>query len=320
MYYLFCDKECQKPEKYRVIDGNFDNFVRNGRGEQQFENGCIYRGDFVDDAFHGQGEFLFPEQTKISGFFDNNHFRKGTIALSIGLKIACLTETDYETFEDFFKDFKVAIAPDCVLTGTTNSRGHLETAQIIIKNEVVATYQNTNLVFKLPNDSKNHLIVSRLWFYVGEVINSTTENHTGPVFDGQGSQVWYAGIGYNQGSRQLAQLNGTQLMLRHCAGLQFFRNMKYVAGKFENAITIFNNGLIFSTEDDYFKGTLKVFLQNGDELEFECALNDYSSLKLGSIKSREDDSEIKFFEKANKLVFCYKGREVSLDEFKAMLG
>lgn len=320
MYYLFCDKECQKPEKYKVLEGNFDNLIRNGRGEQQFENGCIYRGDFVDDTFHGQGEFLFPEQTKITGYFDNNHFRKGTIALSIGVKIGCVTETDYETFEDFFKDFKVVIAPDCVLTGSTNNRGHLETAQVIFRNEVVATYQNTNMTYKIPNDSKNYLIVSRLWFYIGEVMNFTYEDHSGQAFDGQGSQIWYAGIGYNQGSRQAGQLNGTQLMLRHCAGLQFFRDMKYTNGKFESSITIFNNGLIFSTEEDYFKGNLKIFLQNGDEVEFECALNDYSSLKLGSIKSKEDDSEIKFYEKANKLVFSVKGRELSLDEFKASLG
>ena len=182
MYYLFCDKDCQKPEKYKVIEGTFDNLIRNGHGEQQFENGCIYRGEFVDDAFHGQGEFIFPEQTKIFGHFDNNHFRKGYIQLSIGIKIMCLTETDYETFEDFFKEFKLQIGPECHLVGNTNNRGHLESAQIIMKNEVVASYQNTNLVFKIPDNSKNYIIVGRLWLYIGEITNSSNENHTGRSF------------------------------------------------------------------------------------------------------------------------------------------
>jgi hypothetical protein len=320
MYYLLCDKDCQKPEKYKVFEGSFQNGIRNGKGEQQFENGCIYRGDFAKDAFHGSGDFIFPEGTKITGFFDNNRFRKGTVALSIGINISCITETDYETFEDYFKEFRVGIAPDCFLMGFTSTRGLLESAQVYVRGEPVATYQGSNLVFKVPGDPKAYLIVSKLWFYVGEIFSQGGDNFSGPVFDGRGSQVWYTGIGYNQGMRANSQLHGTQLMLRHCAGLQFFRDMKYTNGKFQSSITIFNNGLIFATEDDYFKGTLRIFLSNGDDAEFECALNEYSSLKLGVLKNRDDDSEIKISEKNGRILFSVKGKEFTLDEFKVMLG
>lgn len=318
MYYLLCDKECQKPEKYKVIEGSFEGGVRRGRGEQQFENGCIYRGDFAEDNFHGQGEFIFPESTKISGFFENNHFRKGTITLSIGVKIGCVTETDYETFEDFFKEFKVLLSNNCFLAASTSSRGTLESAQVYLNNEPIVSYSSSNLVFKIPGDSKTYLVVSKLWFYIGEIMPQSGEGHASPNFDGKGNQVWYAGIGYNSGNRVGGTLNGTQLMLRHCAGLQFFRDMKYVNGKFQSSITIFNNGLIFTTDDDYFRGILKIFLPSGEEIEFECALNDYSSLKTGTIKARDDDTEIKMIEKSGKLLFQTKGKELTLDEFKLM--
>lgn len=323
MYHLLSDKECQKPEKFKSIDGGSEIGPRRGRGEQLFENGCIYRGDFVDDLFHGQGEFTFPESTRLSGFFDNNHFRQGTVSLSVGIRIECVTETDYETLEDFYKEFRVQLTEDTALVGRTSNRGQLESAHVLRSEKKVASYNGSNLVFKLPGDSRNYLIVSKLWFYIGEIMQTTGDNHSGPVFDGRGNQVWYSGIGYNNGSRSGGQLNGTQLMLRHCAALQFFRDMKYQNGKFQSSITIFNNGLIFSTEDDYFKGTLKIFLPRGDEIEYECALNDYSTLKLGTLRiaptrQGEEAGEIKFSEKSGRLVFTVKGKDVSLDEFKLM--
>ena len=320
MYYLLSDKECQKPEKYIKLDDTPDINGRNGKSEQKFENGCTYRGQFVNDLFHGLGEFTFPEGSVLSGQFDQNHFRKGTISLSVGIKIGCLMETDYETFEDFFKEFKVILSPDCYLSGTTNNRGNLENAQIVLKNETVLTYQNINLLFKIPGDTKNYLIVSRLWFYIGEVMDYESENHSGPIFDGKGCQVWFTGIGYNQGSRLNGTIHGEQNMLRHCAGLQFFRLMNYNSGKFENSVTVFNNGLIFTTDDDYFNGILKFILQNGELFEFECSLNEYSSLKLGTLNSQTDDNEIKMFEKENKIMFQTKGHEYSLDDFKLLLG
>lgn len=320
MYYLLCDKDCQKPEKYKAFDGSPGNGARHGKGEQQFENGCIYRGDFHKDAFHGSGEFVFPEGTKIAGFFDNNRFRKGTISLSIGLTISCITDTDYETFEDYFKEFRVGLAPDCFLVGFTGARGTLESAQVYVRGDPVASYQGTNLVFKIPGEQKTFLVVSKLWFYVGDLQPQSGDPYAAPVFDGRGSQIWFTGIGYNQGLRVAGQLHGTQLMLRHCAGLQFFRDMKYANGKFLSSITIFNNGLIFATEDDYFKGTLKIFLSNGDEAEFECALHEYSSLKLGVLRPREDEGEIKLYEKNGRTFFTVKQTELTLDEFKAILG
>ena len=320
MYYFLCDKSCQKPEKYKPLEGSFQNGVRHGRGEQLFENGCVYRGEFQKDAIHGKGEFTFPEGTTLVGFFDSNRFRKGTITLSIGIKIGCIMETDYETCEDHFKEFQVMVAPECVLYGHTSSRGSLESAQIVLRGEPVMTYSGSNMVFKIPGDPKTHLVVSKLWFYLGEVTAHNSDGFSGPIFDGTGSQVWYTGIGYNQGSRTGGQLHGIQLMLRHCSGLQFFREMKYSNGKFLSSITFFNNGLIFSTEEDYFKGILKIIRANGNEADFDCALNDYSSLKLGVLKSREDDAEIKLFEKDGKLLFGYKGKEHTLDEFKNLLG
>lgn len=319
MYYLLSNKEYQKPEKFTSLDSIQKKSGRNGKGEQKFENGCIYIGEFVDDMFHGNGEFLFPEGTILTGLFEQNHFRKGTISLSVGIKIICHTETDYDTFEDFFKDFKVVLTPDCFLTCTTNAKGHLDSAQVVSKNVVLANYQNVNLVFKIPNETKNYLIVSRLWFYIGEIMNFSSEHQSGPIFDGCGNQVWYTGIGYNQGSRLNGQLHGEQNMLRHCAGLQFFRSMNYTNGNFDTSVSVFNSGLIFITEEDYFKGTLRVMLQNGETREFECSLNDYSSLKAGVLKFQHDDIEIKMFEKGNRLMFNWKGQDYNLDEFKIML-
>lgn len=319
MYYLFSDKRSQKKEKYTKLDGTPDNNGRNGKCEQKFENGCIYRGQFVDDLFHGIGEFTFPEGSVLSGKFEQNHFRKGTISLSVGIKIGCLTETDEETFEDFFKEFKVILSPDCYLTGTTNDRGNLENAQIVHKDEVVCSYQNADLLFKIPGDTKYSIIVSRLWFYIGEVMNHVSENYSGPIFEGKGNQIWYTGIGYNQGFRSEGALNGEQNMLRHCAGLQFFRLMNYTHGRFDNSVTVFNNGLIFTTDGDYFNGILKFILQSGELVEFECSLNDYSSLKLGTLRSRDDDYEIKMTEKGNLLIFEVKGCEYSLEDFKILI-
>lgn len=319
MYSLLSNKDFQKPEKFILTDGTNKLQIRNGKGEQQFENGCIYRGEFLEDCIHGQGEFIFPEQSSLTGFFDNNHFRKGTITLSIGIKLSCVTETDYETYEDFLKEFRVQLAPDCFLIGSTNNRGQLEKADVFLKNESVATFANTNLVYKIPTDQKTFLIVSRLWFYIGEIMNSNIENHVGQIFNGHGTQIWYSGIGYNQSVRQNGQLHGVQLMLRHCSGLQFFRDMDYKQGRFESSITIYNNGLIFTTGEDYFKGNMKIFLLNGNEVEFECSLNDYCSLKMGSLKANDSEEEIRFGEKGNKLIFNFKGHELSLDEFKKVL-
>lgn len=323
MYHLLSDKECQRPEKFKSADGSSEVGPRRGRGEQLFENGCIYRGEFVDDMFHGQGEFTFPESTRLTGLFENNHFRQGTVVLSVGIRIDCRTETDYETLEDFYKDFQVQLPDDIFFMGRTSNRGQLESAHIARGDKKIASYSGSNLVFKLPGDSRNYLIVSKLWFYIGEILQANGDNHNGPAFDGRGNQVWYSGIGYNNGSRSGGQLNGTQLMLRHCSSLQFFRDMKYQNGKFLSSITIFNNGLIFSTEDDYFKGTLKIFLPRGDEIEYECALNDYANLKLGTLRippqrQGEESGEIKFSEKGGRLMFTVKGKDVTLDEFKLM--
>lgn len=319
MYFLLIDKECQKPEKYSKLDSTPEKNGRCGRGEQKFENGCIYKGNFLDDMFHGNGEFVFPEGTLLSGQFEQNHFRKGTISLSVGIKLGCVTETDYETLEDFFKEFQVVLGPETFLKGSTNNRGHLETAKVVSRGQTVSSFAGTNLVFKMPGDNKQFLIVSRLWFYIGDMMNFSGENHTGPIFDGKGSQIWYSGIGYNQGSRVQGQLHGEQNMLRHCSGLQFFRSMSYAAGKLENSVTVFNNGLIFTTDEDYFKGHLRLILASGESVEFECSLNDYSSLKQGVLKARHDDSEIRMSEKSGLLMFHFKGKDVTLEEFKHLI-
>ena len=134
MYYLLSDKQCQKPEKYIKFDEIPNKSGRNGKGEQRFENVCIYRGHFYDYFINGIGEFIFPEGTVLSGQFNQNRFIKGTVALSVGIKFECLTETNYETFEDFFKEIRVLLAPNWYFIGTAKNGGNLENAQIMINN------------------------------------------------------------------------------------------------------------------------------------------------------------------------------------------
>jgi hypothetical protein len=318
MYHLFTDKDSFKSSKFQFIGGGkMVNGEKNGPATQDFENGCTFVGNFVDDQIHGKGKFCFPEGSYLEGFFEHNHFRQGFINLSVGVSINCLMMTDTETNEDFMKDFSMKFRSSYSVKGVTNEKGNIENAVILDKKgDVVARFKVGNLVFKLPEHQNQYIVVSKLWVYEGGLYNYSSDVSNSIVFDGDGVQIWYMGIGYYKGHRVNSVQDKVQLILRHSGSLQFFREIIYNNGRFANAITVFNSGIVFMSKDDYFKGTLKFFLPNGSERELKCNLSEYSILKSGNLLLEEEDLVAKFSIKNGRLIFSCKNKDFTLDEFK----
>ena len=317
MYHLLSDKESQKTHKFQFIDGKMIEGERTGFGVQDFENGCVYTGQYVEDRAHGKGKFTFPEGTVLEGFFEHNHFRHGMITLSVGIVIQGVTETDPDAMEDFLKDFSIKFKSGYVLKGSTTNKGFIENAMIFDRNNnVVARYRSGNLIHKVPEVPSTYIVVSKLWVYEGGIINNTPENSVSITFDGEGTQIWYSGIGYYKGHRINGVQDKIQLILRHSGSLQFFREITYNHGRLVSAVTVFNNGIIFMSKDDYFKGVLKVFLSNGNDKELKCNLSEYSILKSGSVLLEDEDVTVKFGLKNGRLMFTHKNKDYSFDDFK----
>jgi hypothetical protein len=318
MYHLVTDKDSFKSSKFQFIgNGQMSNGEKNGLASQDFENGCTFVGNFVDDQIHGKGKFCFPEGSSLEGFFENNHFRQGVINLSVGVSINCLTMTDSETNEDFLKEFSIKFRSSYSVKAVTNEKGNIENAVIMDKKgDIVARYKLGNLVFKLPDHQNQYIVVSKLWVYEGGLYNYSSDATNSIVLDGDGVQIWYMGIGYYKGHRVNSIQDKVQMILRHSGSLQFFREIIYNNGRFVNAITVFNNGILFMSKDDYFKGTLKFFLANGSERETKCSLTEYSILKSGNLQFEDDDCAVKFSLKNGRLMFSYKNKDLTLDEFK----
>lgn len=320
MYHLLSDKESQKNHKFQFLDGKLVDGERTGFGVQDFENGCVYTGQYLEDRAHGKGKFTFPEDSTLEGFFEHNHFRHGIITLSVGVIVQGVTETDPDTMEDFLKDFSMKFKCGYVLKGSTTNKGFIENAMIFDRaNNIVARYRSGNLIHKVPETPNTYIVVSKLWAYEGGIISGASENSSSIAFDGEGTQVWYMGIGYYRGFRSNGVQDKAQQILRHSNSLQFFREITYNHGKLVSAVTFFNNGIIFMSKDDYFKGVLKLFLANGAEKELKCNLSEYSMLKSGSVLLEDEEVTVKFALKNGRIMFSYKNKDYSFDDFKELV-
>lgn len=98
-----------------------------------------------------------------------------------------------------------------------------------------------------------------------------------------------------------------------------FREITYHRGKMLNSTTVYNNGLIFVTEEDYFKGVMRFYLPNNNVVEYRCTTGEYAILKSGVLADKDDNVVYKFAIKQGKLVFTDSGKELDLESLKKLM-
>lgn len=82
-----------------------------------------------------------------------------------------------------------------------------------------------------------------------------------------------------------------------------FRELTYHKGKMQASTTVYNNGMIFVTEDDFFRGIMKFILPNNYTIEYKCVTSEYAILKSGILMDKDEKVHFKFGIKQGKLLF-----------------
>ena len=58
-------------EKVSRYEGNFEGFIKNGKGTEKFMTGDLYQGHYLDGRFHGFGEYYWKNGNIYKGEFRN---------------------------------------------------------------------------------------------------------------------------------------------------------------------------------------------------------------------------------------------------------
>lgn len=290
-------------------------------GEFVFNNGTHIFGEISVKGLEGQCKIDFAEGSQLNGQFKEGKIVSAHIRYAPGVQVIADYAQLSQTNESYMKRFVIKLRSGWRVKGTSNDDGEIESAQILMpNNQIAAECQGQEYKFKIPDAPSKYIIISSIWIYEGGVDEKSHNGSKQPIFESPGIQIWIRGIGYHSFQQVGEYLRKT--IFRYSRNLELYRDAIYSNNFLVKSISIYGNGLIFSTKNEYFTGQLIFVLPDNSTRSFECQMDEYWFLKAGTLVLNSNDPQpknITFKRKNRRLVFCFENSELDFYEFIKIL-
>lgn len=283
---------------------------------QTFNNGVAVTGTFSSSGVNGRAVVVFPEGSQMVGEFRNSVLESAQIQYVCGPQVIAQFGQTQDTSENFMENFTIKFASEYSVEGIANRDGVLESAQVYDpRRALLAEFKGANLEVREAKGDV-FIIVSAIWIYEGRISSKREEISKQPLFLGPGVQIWNRGVGYYH-FEALGQLTRKSI-LRFNRNLEIYRQTLYRGPVFEKSVTIYGNGLMFVTGNDYFNGDLVFLLDDNRTISFKAKLDEYWHLRAGMLFLDPADAakRINFKKRDRRLLFVVEEQELDLRQFK----
>lgn len=268
-------------------------------GERTYDNGAVYKGEFLEESVDGSGKLEFPDGTVIEGRFAKDRFIEGEVRYFGVIKVKCRIGFSERTQDDFMEEFCFRLASGYCVRGSCRSGGNINLAEVFDRRgNLLAVFEGKRVKVEVEGSPGLTIVVTRTWVYEGLIREGTPDT---VEFGDRGTQLWTKGFGYFRIAPSRGGL--TKCLLRVFKRLCVYREVVIVGSAQICSLTCYADGTFYLTSDNPNSGILASLGKQGEVLKINCRLDDVIAVeglvltKGGTVYCRvNQESKIEFFD------------------------